>query len=155
MLVAVLAGVCLALGRRRLAVLAVAGPVVTGLATTVLKPVIERTKNGDLAYPSGHMGAAVALALVVALLIVSLLGLGRWAAVSVLVAVPSAGRRRDGTRMTIARYHYLTDAIGGFCVAVAVVLSLAVLLDRLPSGRLGADGGGIGNVRNVSQPSCD
>jgi len=154
-LIAVLVGVCLASGRRRLAVLAVAGPVVTGLATTALKPVVERTKNGDLAYPSGHMGAAVALAVVVALLIVSLLGLGRWAAVSVLVAVPSAVGAGMGLGMTIIRYHYLTDAVGGFCVAVAVVLSLAVLLDHLASGRLKADGGGVGKVRNVSRPSCD
>ena len=36
--------------------------------------------------------------------------------------------------MTIVRYHYLTDAVGGFCVAVAVVLSLAVLLDGRPVG---------------------
>jgi undecaprenyl-diphosphatase len=155
MLLAALAGVCLASGRRRLAMLAVAGPVVTGLATTVLKPVVERTKNGDLAYPSGHMGAAVALALVVALLLVSLLGLGRWASASVLVAVPSAVGAGMALSMTIVRYHYLTDAIGGFCVAVTVVLSLAVLLDRLPSGRPRADGGEIGEARNVSRPSCD
>ena len=78
--------------------------------------------------------------------IVSLLGLGRWAAASVLVAVPSAVGAGMGLGMTIIRYHYLTDAVGGFCVAVAVVLSLAVLLDRLPSapprGRTPA--GGVG-----------
>jgi membrane-associated phospholipid phosphatase len=89
-LIVVLTAVCAALGRWRLAVLAVAGPVLTGVLTTALKPVVERTKEGDLAYPSGHMGSAVALALVVALLIVSLAGLRRWAAVAVLVAVPAA-----------------------------------------------------------------
>jgi hypothetical protein len=32
--------------------------------------------------------------------------------------------------MTVTNYHYLTDAVGGFCVAVSVVLGLALLLDR-------------------------
>jgi len=32
--------------------------------------------------------------------------------------------------MTIRDYHYLTDAVGGFCLAVVVVLGLAMLLDR-------------------------
>ena len=134
-LVLVLAGVCLALGRRRLAVLAVAGPVAAGLTTTVLKPVIERTKNGDLAYPSGHMSAATALAVVVALLLVSLLGLRRWGAVAVLVGVPAAVGAVVGIAMTVTNYHYLTDAVGGFCVGLAVVLSLAVALDRRRPGR--------------------
>jgi membrane-associated phospholipid phosphatase len=129
-LVAVLAVTCLVVGRRRLAVLAVAGPVATGLLTTVLKPVIDRTKNGDLAYPSGHMGAAVASALVVALLLVGLVSMGRWLTIVVLVAVPAVVGVVVGFAMTVTNYHYLTDAIGGFCVAVAVVLSLAVLLDR-------------------------
>ncbi len=129
-LVVVLAGVCLALGRRRLALLAVGGPVAAGLTTTVLKPVIERTKNGDLAYPSGHMSAATALAVVVALLLVSLVGVRRWGAVGILVGVPAAVGAVVGVSMTVTNYHYLTDAVGGFCVGLAVVLSLAVVLDR-------------------------
>ena len=49
-----------------------------------------------------------------------------------------------GLAMTVTRYHYLTDAVGGFCVAVAVVLSVARRCsterrhgrrDRLDSGR--------------------
>jgi membrane-associated phospholipid phosphatase len=134
-LIVLLAVVCLALGRRRLAVLAVAGPVLTGVVTTALKPVIERTKNGDLAYPSGHMGSAVALALVVALLLVSVVELRRATTALVLAAVPTGVGAVVGSAMTVTSYHYLTDAVGGYCVAIAVVLSTAVLLDRWPRRR--------------------
>ncbi len=153
-LVAVVAGVCLAARRRRLAALAVAGPLLTGVVTTVLKPVIERTKDGDLAYPSGHMGAAVALAVVVALLIVSLVRVRRAVRVAVLVAVPTTVGAGMGLAMAATDYHYLTDAVGGFCIAVAVVLSLAVLLDRRPprSGdgahRMDATGNADGPARD-------
>jgi membrane-associated phospholipid phosphatase len=127
--ITVLAGVCLALRRRRLAALMVAGPVLTGVVTTVAKPVIERTKNGDLSYPSGHMGSAVAVAVVVSLLLISLFGRRRWV-IALAVAVPILWGAVVGLAMTVTNYHYWTDAVGGFCTAVAVVLSLAVLIDR-------------------------
>jgi membrane-associated phospholipid phosphatase len=134
--IAVLAGVCLALRRRHLAVLAVVGPVLTGLATAVMKPVVERTKNGDLSYPSGHMGSAVAIAVVVSLLLFGLIRSRRWAAV-VALAVPILWGATVGIAMTVTSYHYWTDAVGGFCLAVAVVLGLAVLIDCRPSRMLG------------------
>jgi membrane-associated phospholipid phosphatase len=130
-LIVALAAVCLVVGRRELAVLAVTGPVLTGIVTTVVKPVIERTKNGDLSYPSGHMGSAVAIAVVVGLLLVSLLGPRRWVS-AVAVAVPVLWGATVGLAMTVTNYHYWTDAVGGFCTAVAVVLSLALLIDRRP-----------------------
>jgi membrane-associated phospholipid phosphatase len=136
-LIAVLAAVCLAVGRRRLAFLMVAGPVLTGAAITVVKPLIDRTKNGDLSYPSGHMGAAVAIAVVVALLLVSLLGERRWVTV-LAVAVPILWGAVVGLAMTVTNYHYWTDAVGGFCAAVAVVLSLDVLIGW--AGKAGALG---------------
>lgn len=68
LLIGMLAGLCLALRRQRLALLAVVGPVLTGAAATALKPVFGRTANGgEEVYPSGHMSAATALALVAAL----------------------------------------------------------------------------------------
>jgi hypothetical protein len=137
-LIVLLAGVCWALSRRRLAVLAVAGPVLTGLITIVAKPVIERTKNGDLTYPSGHMGSAVSIAVVVSLLLVSVLGARRWVT-AVAVVVPIVWGGAVGLAMTVTNYHYWTDAVGGFCVAVAVVLGLAVLIDSRPWRRSGAD----------------
>ncbi len=151
-LVVVLVGVCLALGRRRLAVLVVAGPVAAGVATTVLKPVVDRTKDGDLAYPSGHMAAATALAVVVALLLVSLAGVRGWWAVALLAAVPLLTGGIVGLAMTVTGYHYPTDAVGGFCIGVATVLGLALVLDRWPPrGAAASTGGPQGNdARNTS-----
>jgi membrane-associated phospholipid phosphatase len=129
-LVALLAGACLVLGRWRLAVLAVVGPAMTGVATTVLKELIGRTKNGDLAYPSGHGGAATALALVAGLLLVSLLRVRLWAAVSIVTGLTVAVGGGMAVAMTLTNYHYLTDTLGGFCAAVSVVLGVALLLER-------------------------
>jgi len=146
--IVLLAGVCVAVGRRRVALLMVAGPVLTGVVTTIAKPVIDRTKNGDLSYPSGHMGSAVAVAVVVALLLISLFGARRWVT-ALAVAVPILSGAVIGLAMTVTNYHYWTDAVGGFCVAVAVVLSVAVLIDSWPSresgtGRLPGWGARVG-----------
>jgi undecaprenyl-diphosphatase len=125
-----LAVLCLLAGRRRLAVLALIGPVATGLATVVLKPLIDRTKDGDLAYPSGHTGTATALALVAGLLLVAVLHLHRWAAAALVSAVTVAAGVVMSVAMTLTDYHYLTDTVGGFCTALSIVLGLALLLDR-------------------------
>ena len=146
-LIAMLAGACLALRRPRLAVLAVTGPVLTGVATTVLKPVFDRTKNGEPVYPSGHMGAATALALVAALLLVSVIHLRPWLEVLLVVATTALVGAGMALAMTVTRYHYPTDAVGGFCTAVAVVLGVALLLDRAPPRRRSRTdtGGGSGH----------
>jgi membrane-associated phospholipid phosphatase len=126
-----LAVLAVAAGRHRLALLAVLGPGLTGLATTGLKPLFDRTLSGEPAYPSGHTGALTALAIVVALMLTSLLRAGRVVGAT-LVAVAALGA---GVAMAIALtalgVHYPTDTIGGFGTAVAVVLGAAVLLDRV------------------------
>jgi membrane-associated phospholipid phosphatase len=132
-LVAVLAGLCLLLGRRRLAVLAVLGPTMTGVLTTLLKPMIGRTLKGDLAYPSGHLGGATSLALVAGLLLVSVLGVAGWAAVAVVAGLTAVVGGGMAVAVTVVNYHYPTDAVGGFCTAVSVVLGLALLLERWPA----------------------
>jgi hypothetical protein len=65
-----LASVSLATGRPRLAVLAFAGPCVTGVVTTVLQPLVGRTLEGDFALPSGHTGVATAISAVAALVVI-------------------------------------------------------------------------------------
>lgn len=135
-----LAGICAALGRRRLAVIAVAGPGLAGLLTTVTKPLIGRTLDGDFAYPSGHAGGATALGLVTALLVVSLVRPGPAAECLLVAAGAVAAGGGMGFLLVAGDVHYPTDVIGGFCVAVAVVLGSALALDSLvPSG---PDGGG-------------
>ena len=91
---------------------------------------IGRTKLGDLAFPSGHMGAATAVALVTGLLLVSLLRVGHAAACAVVAGLTLVVAGSTSLAMTLANYHYLTDTIGGFCTAVSVVLGLALLLEH-------------------------
>ena len=127
---AALAGACLLTGRRRAALVAVLGPGITGLATTLLKPVFNRTiDNAGFAYPSGHTGAATALGLVSALILVSLIRARPPLAVPLLVAgaaVPGVGMAMALVVLTI---HYPTDTVGGFCAAVVAVLGAARIVD--------------------------
>lgn len=135
-LVSLLAVTCLALRRRRLAVVAVAGPCLTGIATTVLKPVIGRTIHGGyLAYPSGHTAAATGLALIIMLLVVDLLRTGRLLGVLlVLTGAGAAGATMAWAQVALTM-HYPTDTLGGFCTAMAVLPATALLVDRLASRR--------------------
>lgn len=122
---------CLTLRRGRLAFLALAGPGLTGLLTTVLKPMVARTIGGDnLAYPSGHTGAATALTFVIMLLVVDLLHPKRLPAVVLVLA----GAGSVGAMMALSlvglRIHYPTDTLGGLCIAMAAVPATAWLVDR-------------------------
>ncbi len=130
-LMLVLTGICLWLGRRRLALVAVAGPVLTGVVTTVLKPVTGRTiHEGFLAYPSGHTAAVTALALVSALLVVEFLRAGTPAKMVFVVSVTSAAGGVMAWSQITLDAHYSTDTVGGFCAAFAVVTLVAVAVDR-------------------------
>jgi len=129
-LAGLLTAACLALGRHRLAVVALAGSGLTGVVTTVLKPVIDRTINGsNLSYPSGHAAAATVLALVVTLLAVDLLRAGRLPGMLlILVGAGAAGATMAWSQIAMGA-HYPTDTIGGFCTAMAVVPATALLVD--------------------------
>jgi undecaprenyl-diphosphatase len=126
-----LAGMCLAVRRRRLAVVAVVGPGLTGLATTLLKPAIGRTTEfGGFAFPSGHTGGATSIALVLALLLVSLVRPGRTTGIALIVSIALAVGGTIGVALIGTDAHYPTDTVGGFCAAVAIVLGTALLLER-------------------------
>ncbi|MEJ8278474.1 phosphatase PAP2 family protein [Pseudonocardia spirodelae] len=131
-----LSGAALLLGRRRLAVLAVAGPGLTGVATTVLKPLIGRTigdtASAGFAFPSGHTGGAVSIGLVVAVGLVGLLPVARAGpAVTTLIAAALLAGGTVGAGMVRIGAHYATDTVGGFCTAVAIGLSSALVIDRV------------------------
>lgn len=137
-LAGLLAAACLALGRRRLAVVAVAGPGLTGVVTTVLKPVIGRTIHGsNLSYPSGHTAAATVLALVVTLLAVDLLQAGRLPGMLLILAGAGAAGATMAWSQVAEGAHYPTDTIGGFCTAMAVVPATAMLVDWFATRRRG------------------
>lgn len=137
----VLAAVALLTGQRRLSVLALLGPLCVAATTTLAKPLVGRTIHGDnLSYPSGHTGYATAVGLVVGLLLVGLVRpAGRVGAV-LLLLVPALA---TGAFMAVDQVgldaHYPSDALGGACTALAVVLALALvgdlLLDRLVGRR--------------------
>ncbi|TWF79006.1 undecaprenyl-diphosphatase [Pseudonocardia hierapolitana] len=131
-LAVVLCGIALALGHRKLAVLAIVGPGLTGVATTTLKPIIGRTIDGEFAFPSGHTGGATALGVVAAMLLIVVLRTPTGASAVLIVT----GAVLFGGTMALAlvagRAHYATDTLGGFCVAVAVVLTSALVIERWP-----------------------
>lgn len=134
-LAGLLVAACLALGRRRLAVVAVAGPGLTGVATTVLKPVIGRTIHGSyFSYPSGHTAAATVLALVVTLLAVDLLRAPRLPGVLLILAGAGAAGAMMAWSQVALGAHYPTDTIGGFCTAMTVVPATALLVDWFARG---------------------
>lgn len=132
LLVMVVVAGCLLLRRPRAAVLAVAGAAVVVGTATLLKHLVGRTIHGadNLSYPSGHTAFFTALALVVALLATDRLGLGRTAGTSlVLCAALLAGAAMGWAEVALGA-HYPTDALGGWCTALAVIPATAWLVDQ-------------------------
>ncbi|MCR6485332.1 phosphatase PAP2 family protein [Amycolatopsis sp. OK19-0408] len=130
-LVALIAAVCFLVHRIRSAVLTVLGVVATVVVTTVLKPITGRTIHGEfLSYPSGHTALATALALVIALLLADRLGLGRAVAMGLVLGLALIAGLAMGWAEVALGAHYPTDALGGFCAALAVVPGTAWLVDR-------------------------
>ncbi|MFF2514731.1 phosphatase PAP2 family protein [Streptomyces sp. NPDC058086] len=123
---------CLLLRRPRAAVLVVAGVGMTVATTTLLKSLVGRTIHGDnLSYPSGHTAFATALALMVALLATGRLGLGRTAGTLLVLAAALVAGAVMGWAEVVLGAHYPTDALGGWCTALAVIPATAWLVDRM------------------------
>ncbi|ROS40540.1 phosphatase PAP2 family protein [Amycolatopsis thermoflava] len=132
LLVAALVVLCLVLGHRRTALLAVLGPGLSVAVTTLLKPVVGRTINGPhLSFPSGHTAIVTAMVLVFAFVLADRLRLRPPAATAVvLYAAVTAGAAEAWAQFGMV-VHYPTDTLGGFCVALVVVPMTAWLLDRV------------------------
>lgn len=126
-----LAGLCLRLGNRALAWTAPAGVALTGVTTTVLKPLTGRTIHDSLCFPSGHTAALTALGIVVGLLVVQRCAIG-CGPVALLVVLGCAGATGTAIALLLVTdgIHYTTDTIGGFFTALAVVPTVALMLDR-------------------------
>ena len=130
--VAVLVAVALCRRRWDVVLLAVATPsVCVAMTEFALKPLFGRRLYGLLSYPSGHAVASIAVYTVAILAFASAASrLRRWFAIAgwlVLAAVVVTG-------LVGMNCHYPTDAVGGVCVAVGVVLPCAIATDALRRG---------------------
>jgi membrane-associated phospholipid phosphatase len=135
LLVLVLGGICLRLRRPRTAVLVVVGTLLTVGMEFVLKPIVNRTIHGSfLSYPSGHTAFATSTALVVALLVIDLRKLSRSAGVALILTLTVLAGAVMGWAEVGLGAHYPTDALGGFCLALAVVPFTAWAIDKLFRG---------------------
>ncbi|MFI6436622.1 phosphatase PAP2 family protein [Streptomyces sp. NPDC050759] len=124
---------CLLLRRPRAAVLMAAGAGFAVGTATLLKHLVGRTIHGadNLSYPSGHTAFLTALAIVAALLATDRLRLGRTAGTSLVLAAALVAGAAMGWAEVALGAHYPTDALGGWCTALAVVPATAWLTDRI------------------------
>ncbi|MDH6547229.1 membrane-associated phospholipid phosphatase [Streptomyces sp. SAI-208] len=122
---------CLLLRRPRAAVLLVAGAGLAVGTATLLKHLVGRTIHGadNLSYPSGHTAFLTALAFVAGLLATDRLGLGGTAGTSLVLAVTLVAGAAMGWAQVALGAHYSTDALGGWCTALAVMPVTAWLVD--------------------------
>ncbi|MFF9485471.1 phosphatase PAP2 family protein [Streptomyces sp. NPDC014676] len=120
---------CLLLRSPRAAVLVVAGPGLTVGTTTLLKSLVGRTIHGDdnLSYPSGHTAFLTAFILVTALLVTGRRGLGGAAGTSLVLGAALVAGAAMGWAQAALGAHYPTDALGGWCTALAVTPATAWL----------------------------
>lgn len=132
-------------GPRGLA-LAVLGPLLAMVTTSlVLKPLIDRTRYGDLAFPSGHTTAVGSMALAAAVLLLGWVPVPRalrWVGAIALTLLVVA----VGTSLVGRGIHYPTDTVGAVGVVLAVVLLVALVIDvvadRAAHSGTGAPSGG-------------
>jgi membrane-associated phospholipid phosphatase len=130
-LIVLVIAVCLAVGRRRDALLAALGPAIALSANTwILKPLFDRQSigfgiEGTLAYPSGHTVSLVSTLVVLALLARPGLATAMVTAMGTVLLIAAA------VGMIELGYHYFTDIVGGTFFAVAVVFTLQILIGRL------------------------
>ncbi|MDQ2789525.1 MAG: hypothetical protein DLM60_19115 [Pseudonocardiales bacterium] len=124
-----------AIARRWSGVLLTVVGTITAVAITefILKPLTGRLSFGHLTYPSGHTTAVAAIALATAILI----GGADWPrsiAVRLIACLAAVGLAAGVAISLVAlRVHYATDTVAGYCVALATVLAVALVLDFLGS----------------------
>lgn len=122
-LIAVLAaavGYALWRGRWRLAVVAALCPPVAVASAQLLKRLFGRTRDGELAYPSGHITALV----VVAGMVVLVAGGRLWSVLTATAAIVV------GMVVVGMSFHYFTDTVGALLLGSAYVAVAARLVAR-------------------------
>lgn len=107
-------------GRWRLAAVSALCPPVAVVSAQLLKRVFGRTRDGELAYPSGHITALV----VIAGMVVLVAGGRLWAIVLATAAVVV------GMVLVGITFHYFTDTVGALFLGSAYVAMAARLVER-------------------------
>jgi membrane-associated phospholipid phosphatase len=132
LLVVALAVALLVRGRRSAAVLVVLAPAAAGALTElVLKPIVGRTLDDTVAFPSGHATGTWALAAaVVVLLADSRLVRRVWLVDSVVVVAIATV---NSVALVGAQFHVFTDVVGGAGVGIGVACLFAAALSRPPA----------------------
>jgi membrane-associated phospholipid phosphatase len=133
-------------GGRGLALVLVAPPAAMVTTSLVLKPIVGRTRGGELAFPSGHTTAVASLAAVAAVLVLSAPALSRaWRAG--VVGALALGVVAVGVSLVGTDVHDPSDVLGALGVVAAVVGPAALVVDAFadlatpePTDRT-ADGG--------------
>lgn len=129
LLVVLAAAGCLSLRWVRGALLVALAPAAAAAITEwLVKPLVHRTKDGWLAYPSGHTSGFGALALAVVLLVLQRREWPRARRVT-LAMIASALLLACMLGLIASDYHYATDVIGGLCVAALAVVGVALAVD--------------------------
>nr|WP_037972583.1 phosphatase PAP2 family protein [Streptomyces sp. NRRL WC-3742] len=139
LLVAAVVAGCLVLRQPRAAAVVVGSVALAVGTATVLKHVVGRTIHGEqnLSYPSGHTAFFTALALAVAMAVTR----GRGGSGLGTAAALAAGAVMGWAQVVLGA-HYPTDALGGWCTALAAVPATAWLVGRVAEKRDLRRGGG-------------
>jgi undecaprenyl-diphosphatase len=136
-LVLMLAAACLRFGKRRLAVLAIAGPAAADAIVILMKHIVGRTiHHAGLSYPSTHSAQTTGLAIVAAFLAIDLLDLQGGAGAIMVLGAATVSALVMGWALVADGVHYATDTFAGFCIAVAIV-PLAAWCTDLIGDRIG------------------
>ena len=136
---------CLALRRYTGAIMvALAVPLASGV-TELLKHVVHRVYIDFLSFPSGHTTATLALITCVAVLLIEPPAPKAPASMRIVLGVLAVGfGAAVALGLVAARFHYVTDTIGGAAVGIGITLALALVLDvaatRLSGGKAAAAG---------------
>jgi undecaprenyl-diphosphatase len=126
----VIAVSCLAARRLNGALLAVVSVPAAAALTEAAKHVVRHTLGGYPDYPSGHTTVVFAMAVSIAVLLVSpRSGRPPIAVRAAIVVIVGLAGCAVGVAMIGLNFHYFSDTIGGAAVGTGVVLAATFLLD--------------------------
>jgi undecaprenyl-diphosphatase len=110
---------------------ALAVPMASAI-TELLKHLIHRIYIDFLSFPSGHTTATFALITCIAVLLIDPPATKAPALMRIVLGVLAVGCGfAVALGLVAARFHYVTDTIGGAAVGIGVTLALALALDLL------------------------